>query len=131
MNLPDSEQRPEVLPNVVTKVDRQQLQQFVTTIKSAEAQIGEHIINALQHDDTVAVLTTVVLDSDGRQQLVSAALDPDLMREVQELLIRAAQKREDEEPCFGFHCLVKKKPAEEKAVPDTSANETNEGERPF
>lgn len=94
---------------VVQKVDRKQLKQFATTIKTAEAQVGEHIIAALQHDDTVAVVTTVVVGPDGRQQVISAALDPVLMNEVQELLTRAAQEREEEEPCMGFHCLTKPK----------------------
>ena len=47
--------------------------------------------------------------SDGTQQIVSAALDPDLLHEVQKLLRDAEQKREDEIPCVGFHCLLKRK----------------------
>lgn len=94
---------------VVSKVDTQQLQHFVSEIKSAEQQVGEHIIRALRHDDTVAVLTTVVVAPNGSQQLVSAALDPRLMQEVQNLIMEAADEREDEEPCMGFHCLVRPK----------------------
>ncbi|MEZ6118464.1 MAG: hypothetical protein R3C28_18115 [Pirellulaceae bacterium] len=94
---------------VVSKVDTQQLQHFVSEITSAEQQVGEHIIRALRHDETVAVLTTVVVAPNGSQQLVSAALDPRLMQEVQQLIMEAAEEREDEEPCMGFHCLVKPK----------------------
>lgn len=108
MNIPDPTE-PTKLPNVVEKVDRKQLQQFVTTIKSAETQVGEHVIQALRHDDTVAVLTTVVVGPDGQQRVVSAALDPDLMDQVQSLLVRAEEERKEEEPCFGFHCLIKPK----------------------
>lgn len=83
--------------------------QFVTTIRNPEAQIGQHIIQALQHDDTVAVLTTVALGADGQQRIVSVALDPERMKQVQEMLTAAEEEREEEEPCIGFHCLIKPK----------------------
>lgn len=96
-------------PHVIQNVDQTQLQHFVTEIKTAEQQVGENIIRALEHDDTVAVLTTVVMSPDGRQQVVTAALDPQLMQQVQQVLHRAQQEREREAPCFGFHCFVKPK----------------------
>lgn len=95
--------------NVVGKVDANQLQHFITTIKTAEQQVGENIISALQHDGTVAVLTTVVVGPDGQQNVVSAALNPHMMSHVQEILMSAQQERQDEEPCVGFHCLIKPK----------------------
>ena len=104
---------PTKLPAVVDKVDRKQIQQFVTTIKTAEQQVGENIITALKSDGTVAVLTTVVVGPDGQQRIVSAAIDPGLMVQVQHLLFRAQNERKQEEPCLGFHCLVK--PADEQA----------------
>lgn len=91
--------------------EKKQIAQFVTTIKNAEQQVGEHIIAALQHDDTVAVLTTVAMGADGQQRVISAALNPDRMKLVQEILQQAEQEREEEEPCVGFHCLVKSRPA--------------------
>ena len=94
---------------VTNDVDQDQLAQFVTTIKNAEQQVGEHIIAALQHDDTVAVITTVAMGADGQQRVVSAALNPDRMKQVQEILQAADKEREEEEPCVGFHCLVKPK----------------------
>ena len=97
------------LPAVTNQVDGRQLKQFVTQIKSAEHQVGEHIITALQDPDTVAVLTAVVVGSDGTQAVVSAALDPDMLQQVQELLHTAEEKRDEEVPCVGFHCLLKKK----------------------
>ena len=86
---------------------KKQIAQFVTTIKNAEQQVGEHIIAALQHNDTVAVLTTVAMGADGQQRVISASLNPDRMKQVQEILQQAEKEREEEEPCVGFHCLVK------------------------
>lgn len=97
------------LPAVTNQVDGSKLKQFVTRIKSAEQQVGEHIITALQDPDTVAVLTAVVVGSDGTQAVVSAALDPDMLKQVQELLHTAEEDRDEEVPCVGFHCLLKKK----------------------
>ncbi len=97
------------LPAVINPVDPSQLKQFVTRIKSAEHQVGEHIITALQDPDTVAVLTAVVVGTDGTQAVVSAALDPGMLQQVQKLLHTAEEKRDEEVPCVGFHCLLKKK----------------------
>ncbi len=97
------------MPAVTNQVDGSQLKQFVTRIKTAEQQVGEHIITALQDPDTVAVVTAVVVGSDGTQAVVSAALDPDMLQQVQELLHSAEEKRDEEIPCVGFHCLLKKK----------------------
>ncbi len=77
------------------------------SIKNAEQQVGEHIIEALQYPDTVAVLTTVVMTPDGQQRVVSAALSAARMQQVQEILNAAGEERVEEEPCVGFHCLVK------------------------
>lgn len=92
-------------------VDSSQLKHFVSTIKNAEQQVGEHIIKALQHGDTVAVLTTVMVGPDGTQRIVSAALDPKRMAQVNEILQSAQKEREPQEPCLGFHCLIKPKHA--------------------
>lgn len=97
-------------PGAVTnEVDKGKVAQFVTEILNAEEQVGRHIISALQHDDTVAVITTVAVGPDGAQRIVSAALNPERMKQVQEILTEAETQREDEEPCVGFHCLVKPK----------------------
>ncbi len=98
----------EDLPAVTSNVDSGQIKQFVTQIKSAEHQMGEHIITALQDPDTVAVLTAIVAGPEG-QALVSAALDPDMLEQVQKILHDAEQKRAEEVPCVGFHCLLKRK----------------------
>ncbi len=97
------------LPSIVQHVDRKQIKQFITQIKSAEQQVGEHILKALQDDETVAVLTTVVVGGAGGQHIVSAALDPGILQQVQHLLRDAQSQRDEEIPCIGFHCLLKRK----------------------
>ena len=92
----------------VTNQDAGQLTQFVTLIKSSEHQMGEHILTALQDPNTVAVITTILAGPNGHA-LVSAALDPDMLEQVQKILHDAELKRSEEVPCIGFHCLLKRK----------------------
>lgn len=110
MNVPEKQNPSEGELKVAQQVDVGQLQHFVTTIKTAEQQVGENIIRALQHDGTVAVLTTVVQGQDGQQRVVSAALKPEMLSQVQNILLSAQEDREEEAPCVGFHCLVKPRP---------------------
>ena len=97
------------LPAVMAHVDKDAIKHFVTKIKSAPQQVGEHILAALADESTVAVLTAVVAAPDGGQHIVSAALDPQLLQEVQHLLAAAAAERQEEVPCVGFHCLLRPK----------------------
>lgn len=103
------------------QADQAQLTQFVTTIRNAEEQVGEHIIRALQHSNTVAVITTLVIGSDGKQRVISAALNAQRMQQVQEILNSAQQERIEEEPCVGFHCLVEAKEVTGKATDSSSS----------
>lgn len=106
-------ERDDNLPAVVRDVDTNQIKQFITQIRSAEHQVGEHIINALQDPDTVAVLTTVVIGPKGGQHIVSAGLDPETLEEVQKMLVKAEEDRHEDIPCVGFHCFLKRKPKKE------------------
>ena len=108
------------LPAVTPLVDKNQIRHFVTQIKSAEQQIGEHIIAALQDDKTVAVLTAVVMDPSGGQRIVSAALDPEMLQEVQRILQKAEQERDEEIPCVGFHCLLRHRQEEQEQGDDSA-----------
>jgi hypothetical protein len=92
-----------------TNLDEKQMSQFVTSIKNPVHQMGEHVLGALQHPNTVAVLTTVVVGPGGQQHIVSAALNPDQMAMVNSILQNATEERVDEEVCVGFHCLVQPK----------------------
>ncbi|TWU35954.1 hypothetical protein [Novipirellula artificiosorum] len=107
--LPDQAGPSQSIVQVPSKPDQHQIAQFITTIKNAPQQVGEHIIAALQHENTVAVITTVAIGPDGQQRVISAALNPARLEQVQEILEAAVEEREEEEPCVGFHCLVKPK----------------------
>lgn len=104
------------------QADQTQLTQFITTIRNAEEQVGEHVIRALQHSDTVAVITTLAIGPNGKQRVISAALNAQRMQQVQEILNSAQQERIEEEPCVGFHCLVEAKNAGEKATDSVDIN---------
>jgi hypothetical protein len=95
----------------VQNVSAQEISHFVTSIKNVEQQIGEHIIQALQHADTVAVLTTVVVGPGGEQHIISASLNPARAAQINMLLQSAVEEREEEIPCVGFHCLIQPKTA--------------------
>ncbi len=97
------------ISTVARVADTHQIPHFVCDIKSAEQQVGEHILAALQDQGTVAVITAVVIGTDGVQRIVSAALDSALLQQVQHLMQVAEEEREEEAPCVGFHCLLKKK----------------------
>ena len=94
---------------VTAHVDKDSIRNFVTQIKSAPHQVGEHILAALADESVVAVLTAVVVSPDGGQHIVSAGLDPKMLQEVQRLITTAAAERQEEVPCVGFHCLLRPK----------------------
>ncbi|MCI0363279.1 MAG: hypothetical protein L0219_05310 [Phycisphaerales bacterium] len=88
------------------------LKQYVTPLVAMEAQVGGHVIHALQQENTVAVLTTVVPGPTGAQCIVSVGLDAERMDQVQELLSASQTKAQEGIPCVGFHCLLPKRQEE-------------------
>lgn len=82
------------------------LPQFVTTLTPLEQQVGMHVITALQHEDTVAVLTTVAVGRDGAQRVVSVGLDPQRLAQVQQILVESQDRPKRRVPCIGFHCRL-------------------------
>ena len=87
---------------------------FVTPLASVAEQMGRHVIAALGHPNTVAVITTVTGSQTG-QKIVSMALNPEQMHEVNALL---AEVEESETPekidCVGFHCDFESATGEEE-----------------
>lgn len=118
----------EKLPAVTNEVDEQQIRHYVTEIKSVEQQVGEHIIAALRDPSTVAVLTTVVIGQDAKQHIVSAGIDPEMMGQIQHILAQAEREREEEIPCVGFHCYLKKRGEKKDEQEAPVANDDNGGE---
>ena len=67
-------------------------------------QVGQHVINALTQNETVAVLTTITGSSSGRQ-VVSIPLTQSMLNRVQHYLVEVEESPTPEEvPCVGFHC---------------------------
>jgi hypothetical protein len=108
MTAPDSNDEPQ--RQVAQNATGKQVARFVSKIKNLEHQVGEHVVQALQHPDTVAVLTTIVIGPSGDQHIVSAALNPSKMAQINALLQEAVEERVEDEICLGFHCLLKPKP---------------------
>lgn len=96
--------------------DRRGLEHLVSELKSMEQQVGEHVIQALQHDNTVAVLTAVLSsDGGGGQRIASVPLDMELWQQVQELLVHVGEERSKDVPCVGFQCVLEQRRLEEQA----------------
>ena len=103
----DSHDEPQ--QQVAQNATSQQMARFVSKIKNLEHQVGEHVVQALQHPETVAVLTTIVIGPSGEQHIVSAALSPAKMAQINTLLQDAVEERVEDEICLGFHCLLQPK----------------------
>jgi len=78
--------------------------QYVSALVPMERQIGAHVMTALQHENTVAVLSAVMVGEDGMQRIVSAPLSAEKLAMVQELLQSADDDETQQVSCFGFHC---------------------------
>lgn len=81
---------------------------LVTPIQTLAGQVGAHVMAALDHGDTVAVLTTITGSRVG-QQVVSIPLSAEHVQQVHGLIEEIHESDEPERvPCVGFHCLVDK-----------------------
>jgi hypothetical protein len=105
---------PRALPDPDEEEEEGGLPQFVSVLTPVEQQVGLHVLGALQHPETVAVLTTVAAGSNGRQRVVSVGLNPQRLAQVQQLLIEEPEVRKRRVPCIGFHCRLEDKEADEE-----------------
>ncbi len=79
---------------------------LVTPIQTLARQVGSHVMAALDHGDTVAVLTTITGSRSG-QQVVSIPLTAEHVQQVHGLIEEIHESDEPERvPCVGFHCLI-------------------------
>lgn len=86
---------------------------YVTMIRSVERQVGEHVLAALNDDDAVAAITTLV-PGVRNDRIVSMPLDRDQIQAIQGILEQARAEAEsavDEEPgrhegFLGFHTIL-------------------------
>ncbi|MBT4524746.1 MAG: hypothetical protein HOI88_01135 [Phycisphaerae bacterium] len=79
---------------------------FVTPLRPIVLQVGEHVISALEEEDTVAVLTTITGSAIG-QQVISIPLKAEHVQQVHQLIEQIHESKEPERvPCVGFHCLI-------------------------
>ncbi|HUG93625.1 MAG TPA: hypothetical protein VML55_22485 [Planctomycetaceae bacterium] len=99
MTAPDNQQ-----PDAPAPAPAPALPQFVTPLAPIGQQVGAHVIAALQHPNTVAVLTTVAAGPDGTQQIISIGLDAERMEQIERLLASANRDHASRVQCFGFHC---------------------------
>lgn len=88
---------------------------FVTPLHTIVHQVGEHVLAALEREETVAVLTTITGSNRGRQ-VVSIPLTAEHVQQVHGLIEEIHESDEPERvPCVGFHCFID----EESANGDT------------
>jgi hypothetical protein len=79
---------------------------LVTPIQNLAGQVGTHVMAALNHGDTVAVLTTITGSRTG-QQVVSIPLTAEHVQQVHGLIEEIHESDEPERvPCVGFHCHI-------------------------
>ncbi|MDP7004830.1 MAG: hypothetical protein QF718_01280 [Phycisphaerales bacterium] len=87
---------------------------LVTNLQPINSQVGDHVLTALEHEDIVAVLTTVTGSKNG-QQVVSIPLTGEHLQQVHGLIEEIHESDEPERvPCVGFHCFVNQDDADTK-----------------
>jgi hypothetical protein len=87
---------------------------FVTPLHPIANQVGEHVLGALKHEETVAVLTTITGSTHG-QQVISVPLSAKHVKQVHSLIEEIHQSDEPEHvPCVGFHCFLDSEDTEEE-----------------
>ncbi|MCH2135139.1 MAG: hypothetical protein MK101_01000 [Phycisphaerales bacterium] len=86
----------------------------VTAIRTVERQVGDHVMAALEDEETVAVLTTIV-GGVRTDRIVSLPLDAHQAQAVSELLQAAQREAEQDdddedgrrEGFLGFHAVLR------------------------
>lgn len=96
------------------KQEQEGVPHLVTPLRPIAHQVGEHVLAALKHDETVAVLTTVTSSRNG-EQVVSIPLTGEHLQQVHGLIKEIHESEEPERiPCVGFHCYIDANEPEEE-----------------
>ncbi len=86
---------------------------FVSQIHTIANQVGEHVLSAMEHEETVAVLTTITGSSHG-QQVISIPLTAEHVQQVHGFIEEIHTSNEPQDiPCVGFHCFLDQEESEE------------------
>ena len=83
---------------------------YASPIVKMTEQVGQNVLSALDQPDTVAVLSTLV-PGIRADRIVSVPLSPGQLGEVQMLLqslVPPEPVEEEDMPCIGFHCEMKR-----------------------
>ena len=98
----------------IAKQPDEGLQPLVTELTPITEQVGDHVLKALQEEECVAVLTTLV-GGYPTDRVVSVALNAEQMADVGEILGEVQKESgEEEEVCIGFHCHIPKEKKSKK-----------------
>jgi hypothetical protein len=116
----EKSENPEESENIQpTEVEQPAKRHHVTTIRTVDRQVGEHVLAALNEDDAVAAITTLVTGV-RNDRIVSMPLTRDQVEAIREVLEQAqaeANESEDEEEgrregFLGFHTVLHTNPEE-------------------
>jgi hypothetical protein len=80
---------------------------LITELSPITQQVGSHVLNALQEDNCVAVISTIV-PGFPTDRVVSVPLNSSQMAEVGAILNEVADEPDgpDDRPCIGFQCRL-------------------------
>jgi len=97
----------------IEETEEEGVPHFITPLHPIANQVGEHVLSALDHEETVAVLTTVTGSKHG-QQVISVPLTAEQVQKVHGFIEEIHKSDEPERiPCVGFHCVLDREETED------------------
>jgi phage I-like protein len=109
-----SEEPNKELNKVKEAAEEEGVPHLVSQIQTVANQVGKHVLSAMEHEQTVAVLTTITGSTHG-QQVISIPLTAEHVQQVHGLIEEIHQSNEPERvPCVGFHCYLEEEESEEE-----------------
>ena len=97
----------------IEEVKEEGVPHFVSPLHTIANQVGEHVLTAMEHEETVAVLTTITGSKQGRQ-VISIPLTAQHVQQVHGLIEEIHISDEPQRvPCVGFHCFLDQEESED------------------